>query len=165
MVLGKILGGTAIAMIQGLLFLLLALTIQIDADWIQLMALTALMVVSSLGLTALGFIIAWRMDSTQGFHAIMSVLLMPMWLLSGAFFPIPVLNASSGWAQIGIYWLMKLNPLTYCVAGVRRLLFDEAASLGLPSLTACWLVTVGFAVVAFWVAGQMARQRTTGDLL
>jgi ABC-2 type transport system permease protein len=35
----------------------------------------------------LGLIIAWRMRSTQGFHAIMNLLLMPLWLLSGAFFP------------------------------------------------------------------------------
>ena len=41
----------------------------------------------------LGFLIAWPMESTQGFHAIMSVFLMPMWLLSGAFFP----GGDSGW--------------------------------------------------------------------
>ena len=45
-----------------------------------------LLFVMSLALTALGFVIAWRMDSTQGFHAIMSVFLMPMWLLAGRSF-------------------------------------------------------------------------------
>ncbi len=167
MVLGKVLGGTFIAMIQGLIFLLLALTIQIDVDPGQLLALVALMFVSSVGLTSLGFVIAWRMESTQGFHAVMSVLLMPMWLLSGAFFPLPMMAADSSWLQVGIYWLMRLNPLTYGVAGVRHLLFDSEANapLGLPSLTVCWLVTAGFALLVFWAAGQMARQRTRGDLL
>ena len=44
------------------------------------------MAVVSFSLTALGFCIAWRMSSTQGFHAIMNLFLMPMWLLSGGFF-------------------------------------------------------------------------------
>ena len=77
------------------------------------------MFVVALALTALGFVIAWRMDSTQGFHAIMSVLLMPMWLLSGAFFPADDAVAACG--------SMRLNPLTYGVAGLRRLLYWDAA--------------------------------------
>ncbi len=60
-------------------------------------AIVLLLALISLALTALGFVIAWRMDSTQGFHAMMSVFLMPMWLLSGAFFPIPRI----GGAQVG----------------------------------------------------------------
>ena len=51
---------------------------------------------------------AWPLDSTQGFHALMSVVLFPMWLLSGAAFP-----ADGGWLQ----WVVAANPLTYGVAG------------------------------------------------
>ena len=76
------------------------------------------MFVVALALTALGFLLAWRMDSTQGFHAVMSVLLLPMWLLSGAFFP-----AEHGF----LHWIMLLNPLTYGVAGLRRLLYWDAS--------------------------------------
>ena len=72
------------------------------------------MLVMSIALTALGFLIAWRMDSTQGFHAIMSVFLLPMWLLSGAFFPMDV----GGW----LGWIIRINPLTYGVAGLRHYL-------------------------------------------
>lgn len=160
MVLGKILGGTAIALLQGLVFLLLGLTIGIRFDFAMLAAMIAMMAAVSFGLTALGFVLVWRMDSTQGFHAVMSVLLMPMWLLSGAFFP-----AESKWLKP----IMLLNPLTYGVAGMRQILYwnvpgDEVLN-DLPSLPTCWLVTLAFAAVMTFLAWRIARHRTRGDLL
>jgi ABC-type polysaccharide/polyol phosphate export permease len=90
-----------------------------------------------LALTALGYVIAWPMDSIHGFHAIMSVFLMPMWLLSGAFFP----GSDSGWLR----WIIRVNPLTYGVAGLRRLMATNAESVAdLPSLSVCLLVTAVF---------------------
>jgi ABC-2 type transport system permease protein len=162
MVLGKIVGASSIAMVQGMIFLALGVTLGLRFTALSLVAITALLFVLSLALTGLGFLIAWRMDSTQGFHAIMSVFLMPMWLLSGAFFP-----AQGGW----LGWVLALNPLTYGVAGVRRLLYlplgDAATPLlaGLPSLGVCWIVTLLFAVVTFALSCKVAGTRTTGDLL
>lgn len=160
MVLGKILGGTAIAVLQGLVFLLLGLTIGIRFDFAMLAAMIAMMAVISFGLTALGFVLVWRMDSTQGFHAVMSVLLMPMWLLSGAFFP-----AESPWLQP----IMLLNPLTYGVAGMRRILYWNVPGVelppNLPSLAVCWSVALAFAAVMTFFAWRIARHRTRGDLL
>jgi len=164
MVLGKVLGGAAIAMAQGVLFLLLGLiTVSgIHATWLGLPAAIVLMAIVSVALTALGFVLAWRMDSTQGFHAVMSVFLLPMWLLSGAFFP----NTVGGW----LGWIVTLNPLTYGVAGLRHhLQFPgegaDAALAGLPSLAVCWLISILFAgamlAAAWWVAGTRSR----GDLL
>ncbi len=167
MVLGKLLGGTLIAMFQGLLFLILALTINIEAGAMQLLALVLLMFISSIALTSLGFVIAWRMDSTQGFHAIMSVLLMPMWLLSGAFFPIPAVSADSAWPQVALHWAMLLNPVTYCVGGVRHLLYGGLSQQAFytPPAVLCWGVSIAFAVVMFVAAWKISAQRTTGDLL
>jgi ABC-2 type transport system permease protein len=160
MVLGKILGGTAIAVLQGLVFLLLGLTIGIRFDFAMLAAMIAMMAVVSFGLTALGFVLVWRMDSTQGFHAVMSVLLMPMWLLSGAFFP-----AESPWLKP----IMLANPLTYGVAGMRRILYWNVPGAelppNLPSLAVCWSVALGFAAVMTFLAWRIARHRTRGDLL
>lgn len=166
MVLGKILGGTLIALFQGLIFLLLSLTIKVQVDFVSLIQLVGLLFVSGLALTSLGFVIAWRMESTQGFHAIMSVLLMPMWLLSGAFFPVPP-AADVNVVQSVMHWGMRLNPMTYCVGGIRRLLYGELDDkvFYTPSLAICWLVTIVFAILMFAAACKMSARRTTGDLL
>ena len=98
MVLGKILGGSTIAVSQACLFLLLAWTVGIHPGPLAMIAVLGWLILSALALTGLGFLLAWRMESTQGFHAIMNLLLMPMWLLSGAFFPVPTIGptASAG---------------------------------------------------------------------
>jgi ABC-2 type transport system permease protein len=164
MVLGKVLGGAVIALLQGLLFLLLG-WITTKMGWgdiiatspLKLMAAIILMFVISIALTALGFLIAWRMDSTQGFHAIMSVFLLPMWLLSGAFFPSDV----GGW----LGWIVRVNPLTYGVAGLRHLLQNGVETSSLPPQSVCWLVSLAFAAVTLAAAWRIAGTRTTGDLL
>src|SRR5436190_19119088 len=78
MVLGKLLGGSLIALIQALVFFALGATLDLHYSPLMIAAVTAFSFLSALGLTALGFLIAWRSDSTQGFHAIMSVVLFPM---------------------------------------------------------------------------------------
>ena len=136
-------------MLQGIVFLLLG-WIAGKLGWFQVISPTSrrrvaaivLMFVISVALTGLGFLIAWRMDSTQGFHAIMSVFLLPMWLLSGAFFPMDV----GGW----LGWIIRINPLTYGVAGLRHYLQNgDVASAHLPSLATCWIVSLAFAAVIF----------------
>src|SRR5436305_11105115 len=106
------------------------------------------------------------MDSTQGFHAIMSVFLMPMWLLSGAFFPVPPWHAGMGWPQAALAWVMFFNPLTYGVAGLRQLMYSHAAANVLPAdtpaLAVCWVVVIAFAAVTFALSWKIAGQRTTG---
>src|SRR5437763_5174993 len=132
MVLGKVLGATAIAMLQGLMFLMLGWLAGV-LGWYQvistsaagLLSAVAMMFVVSLALTGLGFLIAWRMDSTQGFHAIMSVFLLPTWLLSGAVFTMDI----GGW----LGWIIAINPLTYGVNGLRYQL-NHIAGVDTPTL-------------------------------
>lgn len=159
MVLGKVLGGATLALAQAVLFLLLAWTVGIKLGPLAVVAVIGWMFVLALALTALGSMFAWSTDSTQGFHAVMSVILFPMWLLSGAFFP-----ADSGW----LAWIVRLNPLTYGVAGLRRLLYlgvaDPPLPPGVPSLMTCTLVTLGFFIVTFGLAWRAAGRRTAGDL-
>jgi ABC-2 type transport system permease protein len=166
MVLGKVLGGSALAMLQGLIFLCLALTLRVEAGVLALAGVVALMLVTALALTSLGMVIAWRMDSTQGYHAVMSLLLLPMWLLSGAFFPIPA-AAGADWPQAVMHWGMRLNPLTYAVAGVRQLLFAAPAQSAFwtPQPAVCWSVTLLFALVSFTAACVIASRPARGDLL
>lgn len=163
---GKVLGGATIALVQGLVFLLLAVTFQVRMNVGEFLQVVGLLALASLALTSLGFVLAWRMESTQGFHAVMNLFLMPMWLLSGAFFPVPDAGAQSGWSQVAMHWLMRLNPLTYCVAGVRELMTSGELPDGfyLPGAATCWIVTAGFAVVTLTLASLVARGRTAGDL-
>ena len=140
-VFGKILGSTTLAVAQGLLFMaaipLAGLTITFSTVVLSL----ATLVIVSIGLSALGFVIAWRMHSTQGFHAIMNLFLIPMWLLSGAVFPV---SGAAGWLS----WLMKVNPLTYGVAALRYALYGGAVDrIGdVPGWSISLAVTSGFAV-------------------
>jgi ABC-2 type transport system permease protein len=133
------------------------------------LVIVVLLFVVALGLTALGFVIAWRMDSTQGFHAIMSVFLMPMWLLSGAFFPVPSIDAAAPWGQRILAAVMWVNPLTYGLAALRRLMYaDDAQAVlptNLPSLATSWTVSLGFTALMLIAAWKISKERTTGDLL
>lgn len=153
-VLGKILGGSAVALIQALIFLLLAPTVGIHftaASFAMAMVITLLL---SFALTGLGFVIAWRMESTQGFHAIMNLFLIPMWLLSGSFFP------ATG-VPVWLGWIMHLNPLTYGVAALRQTLFSSHAEVALlaPTLSFSLAVTVLFGVFFFAVSFVMVEKK------
>jgi ABC-2 type transport system permease protein len=165
MVLGKVLGGTLIALFQGLIFLALALVLQVTMGPASIALLAVLMFISAAALTSLGVVIAWRMESTQGFHAIMSLLLMPMWLLSGAFFPIPALGAETTWGETAMHYIMRVNPLTYAVAAARDLVANNSlpSQFWSPSALASWLVTCGFAVAMFAAAAWVASRRSLGD--
>ncbi len=146
-VLGKVLGGTGIAVIQGALFLLLAPLVGIRpgaAGWAAALGVMALV---AFGLTALGVLLAWRFDSVQGFHSVMNLLLMPMWLLSGAVFP-------PGKAVPWVRAVMVGNPLTYGVDALRRVLTGEGMRLDL-SLGA----SAAFAAFTFVLAAAFARRR------
>jgi ABC-2 type transport system permease protein len=164
MVLGKITGGTMIALVGAAVFLLLGFTLSIPLGLLSTLATLAHLALIGLGLTSLGFALAWAMDSTQGYHAIMSVFLLPMWLLSGAFFP-----PGDNW----VGWIIRLNPLTYAVAGLRRLLYLDASDAvraqslpaDLPGGWTCAIVTLLFVVAMFALAWKVSARRTTGDLL
>jgi ABC-2 type transport system permease protein len=150
---GKILGGGAIAWFQALIFLGLTLIIQTVEPSSSLLAAVGLMAVGALTLTALGVCFAWPMESTQGFHAVMSLVLLPMWLLSGAFFPIPQPVADSTVGQWVMHWIMRCNPLSYTVAGLRRLLGGESAEGSwVPALSTCWSGSILFLAVTFVAA-------------
>src|SRR6266705_6310317 len=124
-VLGKVMGGTTLSAVQGLIFLAFAPFVGVHMTLIQFLLVVLTVLLVSFALTALGFAIAWPMDSTKAFHAIINLFLIPLWLLSGALFP---LSSASPWLR----WIMRINPLTYGVESLRAVLFPGAAlDLGL----------------------------------
>ncbi len=152
-VLGKVLGGATLAAGQGLLFLVFGpfVGVHFTLASFGLVVLTVFLIAFSL--TALGFAIAWPMDSTQAFHAIINLFLIPLWLVSGALFP---LSGASSW--IGL--IMRLNPLTYGTEALRELLFPATASPQFP-LGVSLAVLAGFTLVLFVIAFAIANRRTT----
>jgi ABC-2 type transport system permease protein len=167
MVLGKVWGGAVLAVLQALIFLLFALSFSKYVSLGQFLQLIPLLLLSAAALTGLGFVFAWNMDSTQGFHAIMNLVLMPMWLLSGAFFPAPQPTAEDPWSQWFVHWAVRLNPLSYSVAGARRILFEQVDWQGfwMPSLSMAWGVTLLFAIATFAAACAVSGRRQAGDYL
>src|SRR6185437_6642003 len=101
-VLGKVLGGTTLSAVQGLIFLVFAPFIGIHIGLEQFVIVALVTFLAAFALTALGFAIAWRMESAQGFHAIINLFLIPLWMLSGALFPV---SGASGWIKV----LMRVN--------------------------------------------------------
>lgn len=158
LVLGKVLGGTTLALLQGLIFMLLAPTVGIVLKPLQALFLAAILFLISFALTGLGFFLAWRINSIQGFHAVANLLLIPLWVLSGALFP-P--SGAAKWVR----WVMQVNPLTYCMAALRRLLYLDTSVLGteVPSLELSLTVIVVFGllstVAAFAEAGRPISRR------
>jgi ABC-2 type transport system permease protein len=151
-VLGKVLGGTTLSAVQGMIFLIFAPFAGVHFDPLQVLLVAIVVFLVSFSLTALGFAIAWPMDSSQAFHGIVNLFLIPLWLLSGALFP---LSGASKSLQI----VMRLNPLTYGVEALRGLLYPSAeTTFPLPSAMATLLL---FSLVMLALAVLMANRRTT----
>lgn len=155
-VLGKTLGGVSIAVAQAALFLALAPWAGFPAARVDWPMVALLLVGTSVALTSLGFAIAWWLDSTQGYHAVMSVLLIPAWILSGAMFPV----------EHGARWLtlvMRANPVTYGVEGLRRALYGGALPPGVGVAGAsAWLelgVVAAFAIATTALAAWAVSRR------
>ena len=121
---GKALGGATQAMIQGLVLLVLAPLIGIDLSLLMLLALIPLTFVLAFALSTLGVAIASRMRSMQGFQMVMTFLMMPMFFLSGALFP---LNGLPGWMGV----LTRLDPAAYGMDPLRRVVLAGAGASGL----------------------------------
>jgi ABC-2 type transport system permease protein len=149
-VLGKIMGGVVMALLQASLMLLAIPFLDVSVSALRFIQLFLGIIVIAFALTSLGYIIAWPMESTQGFHSIMNVLLIPMWLLSGAFFPAEGL-------PFWLSWIMVINPLTYGMNLIHGLLYGAEHNLILS-----WLVTLIFAGFTFSIALLMTHSREKG---
>lgn len=115
-VLGKIAGGATVATIQGLILLLLAPLVGARLAPVEILKLSVVMVLIASVLTSLGLAIASWITMMEGFQVIMQFLVVPMWLLSGAFFP---LRGLPGWMGV----LVRADPLTYAVDALRGVVY------------------------------------------
>ena len=156
LVFGTALGGTLLATVEALLFFVAMPFVGLSYSVTGILWALAISFLTGLAFTALGFVIAWRLDSTRGFHAVMNIVLLPLWFLSGAPFPAagasPVLQA-----------LIAVNPVSYAVSGLRQALYwPQAAPVSIASPVACLLVTALFAAAMLALATYTVRQPLFG---
>lgn len=187
---GKSLGGAAIALAQALLFVGLALCVgMLPVGW-HLIPLVGFLAVCALAITGMGVCFAWPMESTQGYHAAMNMVMLPMWMLSGAFFPIPAGADGLPTGQRVMQILMQCNPMSYMVAGIRHFSgVIQPSTIGpsstdpinsntvnsmtvnsnmlvqgwIPSVQASCLWTLVFAVFTFCLSTLLVRRRQRGE--
>lgn len=149
LVMGKLLGGTALALLQAGLLLLLAPLLDVRLTWSGAVETAVVLALVSFGLTGVGFLGAMFFDSMQGFHAVMNLVLMPLWFLSGALFPV---DGAPRW----LAFLMKGNPLTQALDLLQGALFPGVwpgtAGEGALAYTAAFAVLTFFGCL--WAANR-----------
>jgi ABC-2 type transport system permease protein len=118
-VLGKTLSGGAVTFVQGMLAVIFAPLVGIHPGASSVAALAGVIALLSLAITALGVVVATRMQTFEGFGVISNFVIMPLYFLSGGVFPI---DRVPGWMAI----LVRVNPVTYGVDLMRRALGQPA---------------------------------------
>jgi ABC-2 type transport system permease protein len=115
-VIGKVLGGTTVASFQGIILIGLAGAVHVPYDPLMILGIFGLQLVLAFGITAFGVMVAARIRQMQSFMGLMQMVIMPMFFISGAMFPVTHLP---GWLAV----LNRLDPLTYAVDPIRHLVF------------------------------------------
>src|SRR5665811_1702881 len=131
LIVGKVLGGSTVATIQGTIMLGLAGLVGIPYSPPLLLVLVLEMALGAFVLTSFGVMLASRMSQVESFQMVMQFFLLPMFFLSGALFPLTQLPQ---WLNV----LTKINPLSYVVDPMRRAVFahvDAPAKLNATLIT------------------------------
>tara|TARA_A100001037_G_C15137379_1_gene631830 strand:+ start:1124 stop:1936 length:813 start_codon:yes stop_codon:yes gene_type:complete len=155
--LGKVAGGTTIALLQGIIILFLAPILNISLSIDQLIVLICMMMLLALMMTSLGILIAARQKSMEGFHMLINFVLLPMFFLSGAFFP---LRGVPAW----MYFLSNIDPVTYGVDPLRQISLsglvpvESLHTIAIRPLIVNVYMMIGFTVIflipAVWLFGK-----------
>ncbi len=142
---GKAFGGSTVAVFQGCLMLIFAPFVNVHINLIMVATLIPLMLLIAFSITSLGIVTAARMHSMQGFQVIMNFLVLPMFFLSGAMFPITNLPR---W--MGIF--IAINPLTYGVDALRGVILgmnNYSIIMDIGFVGGFGIVMIGIAMVIF----------------
>jgi ABC-2 type transport system permease protein len=136
---GKAIGISTAAVIQGIILLFLSFVVGVQMTPIVFLASFLLMIPISVGLAGVGLLIASFTDSMEGFNLIMSFVVLPMFLLSGALFPV------TGLPNL-LQWAVYLDPLTYGVDALRQIILGYGA---IPLYISVTIILVFAAVMVF----------------
>ncbi|MFZ0043313.1 MAG: ABC transporter permease [Solirubrobacteraceae bacterium] len=117
-VIGKCLGGATVASFQGVIVICLAGLVHVPYNAVMIVQIFFLQLLLAFAITAFGVMIAVRIKQMQSFMGVMQMVIMPMFFISGALFPVAGLPA---WLAV----LNRLDPLTYAVDPMRRIVFNH----------------------------------------
>jgi ABC-2 type transport system permease protein len=117
-VIGKCLGGASVATLQGLILIVLAWAVHVPYDPVLILGVFALQLLLAFSITAFGVMVAARIKQMQSFMGVMQMIVMPVFFISGALFPVAGLPA---W----LAFLNRIDPLTYAVEPMRHLVFSH----------------------------------------
>jgi ABC-2 type transport system permease protein len=117
-VVGKCLGGATVASLQGVILIALAGAVDVPYDVPMMLGIFGLQLLLAFSITAFGVMVAARVTQMQSFMGLMQMVIMPMFFLSGALFPVTDLP---GW----LAFLNRIDPLTYAVSPMRTLVFSH----------------------------------------
>ena len=117
-VIGKALGGATVASFQGVIMICLAGTVHVPYDPVLIIGILAIQALLAFSITSFGLMVAVRIKQMQSFMGVMQMIVMPMFFISGALFPLAGLPA---WLAV----LNRVDPLTYAVDPMRRLVFSH----------------------------------------
>jgi ABC-2 type transport system permease protein len=117
-VIGKCLGGATVASFQGVIMICLAWAVHVPYSVSLVLGIFALQLLLAFSITAFGVMVAARITQMQSFMGLMQMVIMPMFFISGAMFPVTNLPA---W----LAFLNRIDPLTYAVDPMRKLVFNH----------------------------------------
>lgn len=137
-VLGKVLGAATLAWLQSLVFLFFLPLTGLRPGFFGVLAALGVLALIAILFTLVGFLCAWRMPSTQAFHGVVNMLLMPMWMLSGSLFRY---DEAHPWMQLA----MRLNPMTYGISLLNQA-FGSSAAFAMPLSLA---ILIGWTLALF----------------
>jgi ABC-2 type transport system permease protein len=155
LVFGKALGGGSVAVVQGVILVVVAPLVGVDLTVGRFFAMLGFLLLLAFALTAFGIVIASRMQRMESFQMVMALVLQPMLFLSGAIFPLVALPK---WLGV----VTRLNPATYGIDAIRRVLLPHIAPLTIFGTTVpLWadaLFTVTFGTLMLMLAVRLFAQ-------
>ena len=143
---GKTLGGATVATIQGLLVLVICLIVGFrPVNWLMIPVAVVFMILTAIVFAGLGMAIGSQLQDMQGFQLIMNFLVMPIYFLSGALFPL------SGLPSV-LSFFTRIDPLSYGIDALRNVLLGSSqfsAELSLAVLAFCALLFIAIGGYSF----------------
>jgi ABC-2 type transport system permease protein len=154
-VIGKCLGGATVAGMQGLIVVAMAGLVHVPYNPVMIVEVVGLQLLLAFTLTAFGISVAARIRQMTSFMALTQMLIMPLWFISGAMFPV---SGLPGWLAV----LNRIDPLTYAVDPIRRIVFAhlDVSSTARAALDpgvswGSWHLPIGFEVVVVAAIGVL----------